>query len=278
MERKRYLIKFYYIGSEKYFGSQRQSKFETIENQIIRSLLERNYIKDIENAGFEVASRTDKYVSARGSCFSFLSERAPILMEVNSVLPRDIGLWAFSEVNNDFSSRFNALFRTYKYIFVLPEPEEQDYNLKAMKKACKVLGGRHDFLNFSKREKKNINTTRDLILAELNKDGNYLIFTFKSQAFLRQQIRRMIAKILEVGIGTLAIKEFTNLLNIEDYISYQPADPRGLILWDIFYGNNIRFTIDPGSYERMMNYFSSQYCKFSLKKKLFSILQHHDIS
>jgi tRNA pseudouridine38-40 synthase len=147
-----------------------------------------------------------------------------------------------------------------------------------MKKACKVLEGRHDFLNFSKREKEEINTIRDMKLADFNKEGQFLIFTFKSQAFLRQQIRRMIAKILEVGIGTLTIKEFTSLLNVEKFISYQPADPTGLILWDILYDNNINFTIDTKSYERMMIYFSRQYEKFSLKKKLFSILQHHDIS
>ncbi|TFG14581.1 MAG: tRNA pseudouridine(38-40) synthase TruA [Promethearchaeota archaeon] len=277
MERTRYLIKFYYIGSDKYFGSQRQSDFETIETQITRSLFETNYIKDIKTAGFEVASRTDKFVSARGACFSFLSEKKPILMEINSALPRDIGLWASSEVTKDFSSRFNAIYRHYKYIFPLPENKREKYNLKLMKKASKVFEGRHNFLNFSKREKEDITTVRDMLLADCSKEGDYLVFNFTSQAFLRQQIRRMVAKILDVGNGILAFDELIKMFNSEEFISYQPADPKGLILWDIYYGDKINFTIDTKSHERMMRYFSTEFTKYSLKQKLFAILQRDNI-
>ena len=278
MERTRYLIKCYYIGSEKYFGSQRQTKFETIEENLIRSLLETNHIQDIESSGFEVASRTDKLVSARGACFSFLSKKPLILMEINSKLPYDIGLWAWSEVTNDFSSRFNAISRHYKYILNFSNKKEQIYDLKLMKKACKSLEGHHDFLNFSKREQGDINTIRDLLFVDFSKEGEYLVFNFKSRAFLRQQIRRMITKILEVGSGIINFDEFMRLFDSEDFISYEPADPRGLILWDISYDKNVQFIIDGKSHDRMMNYFLKKYRKYSLKQKLFSILQHDDIS
>ena len=278
MDRTRYLIKFYYIGSGKYFGSQRQNKFETIEDSLIRSLLEKNYIENIESAGFEVASRTDKFVSARGACFTFLSKKPLILMEINSRLPSDIGLWAWCEVNKDFSSRFNAISRHYKYIVIFPKEKEHFYDLKLMKKACKSLKGRHDFYNFSKREKGDINTIRDILLADFSKEGGYLIFNFKSQAFLRQQIRRMMTKILEVGSGTISFDNFLKLFDSEEFVSYQPADPTGLILWDISYEKNVFFTIDSKSYERMMNFFSKKNRNYSHKQKLFSILQHDNIS
>lgn len=277
MERTRYLIKFYYIGSGKYFGSQRQIKFETVEDNLIRCLLETNHIQNIETSGFEMASRTDKLVSARGACFTFQSKKPLILMEINSKLPTDIGLWAWCEVREDFSSRFNALIRHYKYILNLSNEKEHIYDLKIMKKACKALQGCHDFQNFSKREQGDIKTIRNLIFADFNKEGEYLVFNFKSRAFLRQQIRRMMTKILEVGSGIISLDAFKQLFDTKDFISYQPSDPIGLILWNIVYEKSVQFVTDDKSYERMVNYFSIMYGKHSLKQKLFRILQHDDV-
>ena len=70
MERQRYLFKLYYIGSKKFYGSQRQTEFLTVESCLLNALLEKEYISGVKNSGFEMASRTDKLVSARGACFS----------------------------------------------------------------------------------------------------------------------------------------------------------------------------------------------------------------
>lgn len=279
--RKRYLFKFYYIGSSKFFGSQRQKNETTIESCLIKALQDKNYIYDLKNSNFEVASRTDKLVSARGAVFSSVLEKEPILMEINSALPKDIGLWAYSIVPIDFLSRFNARYRYYKYIFPLPVENQiklQQFNYDLMKKACKQLEGTHDFKNFSKREKQDIKTIRELISAKVKISEKYLIFEFKSKSFLRQQIRRMVAKILELGEGRISYTEFLDLFNSKDYISYQPANPEGLILWDIDYENNIKFEIDQKSVERMSDVFSRLERKSNLKRLLFKIMQHNYIS
>lgn len=275
MENSRFLFKFYYIGSKKYFGSQRQPDYLTIEELLLNALQEKDYINDIKKAGFEVASRTDKFVSARGSAFSFITNKLPILMEINSVLPKRIGIWAYTKVPLDFYSRYNAQFRHYKYItrYLI-----STLNIKDMKRACKALEGRHDFKNFSKQENTEVKTVRDLILASMKIDGDYIIFDFKSRAFLRQQIRRMVAKIFEVGLGVINYEDFLDLFNPAKLISYQPADPFGLILWDINYGSSVQLTIDKKSKERMDLFLREKEQKYALKKKLFRLLQHDDIS
>ena len=116
MERSRYLLKIYYIGKSKYFGSQRQKNFLTIEDCIIDVLLNQKYINSIEKSGFEAASRTDRFVSARGACFTCILNRKPILMQINSALPAEIGVWAYAKVPLDFFSRYNAILRHYIYI------------------------------------------------------------------------------------------------------------------------------------------------------------------
>ena len=281
MEKSRYIFKFYYIGSKKFYGSQRQPDYLTVEECLLSALKERKYIKDDKESGFEVASRTDKLVSARGSTFSFVTEKKPILMEINSALPKNIGIWGYSEVPKDFKSRYNALYRHYKYIVPYSinfRRNIHSYNLNKMIKACKTFEGRHDFSNFSKQEKENEKTIRDIMLASLRVDNDFLVFDFKSRAFLRQQIRRMVAKIFEVGLEIINFEEFLDLFNPSKNYSYQPANPLGLILWDINYGKKIQFTIDAKSQERMNNFFLEQEMKFSTKQKLFSLMQHNNIS
>lgn len=281
MEKSRYIFKFYYIGSKKYYGSQRQPDYLTVEECLLSALKDRKYINDDKKSGFEVASRTDKYVSARGSTFSIVTKKRPILMEINTALPKNIGIWGYSEVPIDFLSRYNALYRHYKYIvpysIIFPRNATSN-NLNEMIKACKTFEGRHDFSNFSKQEKDNEKTIRDIMLASLRLDGDFLIFDFKSRAFLRQQIRRMVVKIFELGLEIINFEEFLDLFNPSRTYSYKPADPLGLILWDINYGEKMQFTIDAKSKERMFKFFLRQEIKFSTKQKLFSLMQHNNIS
>ena len=201
-------------------------------------------------------------------------------MEINSALPKNIGVWAYSKVPTDFYSRYNAYFRHYKYIMTYPKAIPKDdsiVNFKAMEKVCKALEGRHNFKNFSKPGKEKVKNVRDMISTSIITEGNFIIFDFKSRAFLRQQIRRMVAKILEVGFGKISYEEFIDLFDPSKDISYQPADPFGLILWDINYGNNVSFVTDNKSKERRDKYFREQEQKFALKKKLFDFMQHNNI-
>ncbi|MFX1258001.1 MAG: tRNA pseudouridine synthase A [Promethearchaeota archaeon] len=281
MEKKRYLLKMYYIGTEKFYGSQRQKNLLTIEDCLIATLKEKNYIKNFEDSGFEMASRTDRFVSARGAVFSFVTKKKPILIEINSALPEEIGIWACAKVPLDFLSRFNAIYRFYKYIF--PEPlsslkKKFKIDLEIMKKACNELEGRHDFVNFSKRQKEINKTIKDMDSVKMNVINDYLMFDFKSRSFLRQQIRRMIKKILELGTGEIDYRDFLKLFDGSNYISYPSVDPSGLILWDIKYESKIKFKIEMKSKERMERYFLNQKLKFAFKNQLFKILQQNDSS
>ena len=270
MDEKRYLIKFYYIGTEKFYGSQRQKNLQTVENCLIQALKRRKYIETVKSSGIEFASRTDRYVSARGAAFSFISNKKPNLMEINSCLPKEIGLWAYSEVSKDFRSRFNAIRRHYRYITLKPE----DIDLGMVHKACEELKGNHDFINFSKREKIEVKTSRDLdyVGFKLSHFDEVLVFDFKSKGFLRQQIRRMVKKILELGMHQIEFEDFMRLFDRSNIISYQPADPTGLILWDIKFEDNIQYKIDKKSKERMESYFIEQEFNLGLRHKLFKVL------
>ncbi len=270
----------YYTGKQIYHGSQRQSDVLTIEDQLIEILIKRNYIDDLERAEFEFASRTDRYVSARGAVFSIIPKKKPILMEINSFLPGEMGLWASCPVPINYSPRYNAVSRHYRYI--LPEPldyliSKYNFNIDIVKKACSHLEGIHNFQNFSKRDNSIENTLRELNSVNIKISNNTVFIDFISKAFLRQQIRRMIKKLMDLGKNEINFEEFLNLFDNKEFVSYEPANPNGLILWDIQYDSNIKFQINKKSVERMQNYFLAQKQKNWLKFKLFSCLQEDDL-
>lgn len=269
----------YYIGKSKFYGSQRQPNFLTIENCILKALLKKKYIRNIKLSGFEAASRTDRFVSARGAFFTIILEKEPILMEINSALPNDIGIWAYTKVPLDFNSRYNAILR--HYIYLVPQPlshlqKISPINIDIMHKACRALEGRHDFINFLKRDKNEVNTIRNMESVQLSIEGDFLIFQFKSKAFLRQQVRRMVKKILELGMGEIVYDNFIQLFDPQKIFSYQPSDPRGLILWNVIYDEKIKLSEDLKSKRRMESFFLKKKLTFDFKHQLFNLLQHHD--
>ncbi|KKM93613.1 hypothetical protein LCGC14_1206610 [marine sediment metagenome] len=281
MVKFRILFKIYYIGNKKYHGSQRQQNVLTIEQCLLNAFKKKKYIKEFENTGFEVASRTDRLVSARGACFTCITEKKPILMELNSVLPENIGIWAYTKVPLDFSSRYNAVLRYYVYMVPTPLSYLQNktsFNIEILHKACKHLEGQHDFINFSKKEKGEINTVRDMDSVVISVKNDFLIFHFKSKGFLRQQIRRIVKKLLELGKGDINYEAFLYLFDTSKTFSYQPADPRGLVLWDIIFNDKIVLKEDPKSIERMNSYFLKKKYNSGFKHQLFSALQQDNFS
>jgi len=276
-QKKRYIVKYYYIATPNYYGSQIQPSLDTIEGDIVKALQEKKYVKKNEKSNFEFASRTDRFVSARGACFSFMTSKSPILMEINTALPKEIGVWAYAEVPDDFLSRYNAIYRHYKYLVYNPD-QSTNFDLILMTQACNELKGDHDFINFSKREENAKKTIRTMDSVKMTINYDFIIFDFKSRAFLRQQIRRMVKKILELGQGTITYEEFMELFDSEKEFSNQPAEPNGLILWDVKYGKEVQFEIDGKSVKRMKKYLFTQKVMHGIKHRLFTILEQDDLS
>jgi tRNA U38,U39,U40 pseudouridine synthase TruA len=116
-----------------------------------------------------------------------------------------------------------------------------------------------------------------MVTANLSIKNDYLVFQFKSRAFLRQQVRRMVKKIIELGKGVITYTDFIQLFDPSQEFSYQPADAKGLILWDIVYNSRIELNEDLKSKERMESFFLKQRLLSKHQYQLFCFLQHGDI-
>lgn len=167
---------------------------------------------------------------------------------LNSYLPEDIAVRDAYEATESFDPRRDAVSREYRYTILnawtrSPLNRDQSYlvfrklELNYMQKAVKILKGEHDFASFTNQEgnlKKN--TVRRIYEAEVSRNSQFIYFDVKANAFLPQQVRRMVAGLIKVGTGKLQISEFEDfLLSSVPGKASEVAPPNGLCLMKVNY-------------------------------------------
>ncbi|MHA1793587.1 MAG: tRNA pseudouridine synthase A [Promethearchaeota archaeon] len=234
-----YFIKVWYDGKD-FSGSQYQPDVETVDGTLIRALKELGYfgLDDTHNERFKVAGRTDKGVSALGAVYYINTLKAFHPVELNKWMlsnGHDILTWKVAFLEKYMNPR-NAISRTYKYFLM---DMDHDLNIENLKKGLAVFLGTHDFQWFSKKGiKEGIIKVRELSVADLFVDGDLLIFTFTSQGFLWEQVRRMVSFLLKYNDDSIEDR-INTVFKSRKRPNIEPASPRGLILWDVEYGNEI---------------------------------------
>ncbi|EKC99068.1 pseudouridylate synthase [Trichosporon asahii var. asahii CBS 8904] len=151
---------------------------------------------------------------------------------LNSVLPDDIRVLAWSPAPTDFDSRFSCDFRHYKYAFhIVPSPGAEPLDLDLMTEAAKLLLGEHDFRNFCKVDgSKQIESHKRTVLQayfEKESEGVY-IFNLVGNAFLWHQVRHIMAVLFLVGSRLEPPSVVTDLMDVERFpgkLKYKMADP-----------------------------------------------------
>lgn len=275
-KQKNFAFKFMYKG-EKYEGLVIQNHTEnTIEALIIKALKKANLIKNIETANFARCGRTDSGVSSTGNVFSISIRYKPGLKSsdyvkiINNLLPDDIIITGGCEVDDSFDARFSCLYREYKYFFL-----KRGLSLDKVKSAIKKLEGIHNFKNFCKIDKSDINYMtknyeRRIYEFSLEKYENRIFqcnentindyyemyyVTIKGSAFLWHQVRCMMGIIFLIGNGYEDLDIIDNMFKTEEnkIYNYEIASELPLVLSDCqFEGVTFENTIENFS----DNYFS----------------------
>ena len=173
------------------------------------------------------ASRTDSGAHALGQVCHFDSEVAIPPERWASVLsrrlPRDLTVVGSAAVGGDFSARFMARDRWYRYrIGTGPtDPFRSRYvhthgralDVDAMRHAARGLLGRHDFRAFTEELEPTVtNTVRELFSLEVGQRRDEVWVDVVGTAFLRGMMRRMAGALLEVGRGGRPVEEVSKLL------------------------------------------------------------------
>jgi tRNA pseudouridine38-40 synthase len=245
----RYLrITIAYDGTD-FHGWQMQSAKPTVQGEIV-SVLRR---LTQENIALHAAGRTDAGVHALGQVGSFRTQSGLSTEEfqraLNAILPPSIRIVGVQETGPDFSARWSAKSKIYRYRlyrgkvvppmlwrYVLHYPFPLDE--ERMRDAAARFVGSHDFAAFaastgSEEDDKERSTVREIYATELvrSADNEELVFTVRGRSFLRYMVRKMVGTLLDVGRGRLTPDDIDRLFEIRDRSKSGPtAPPQGLCM------------------------------------------------
>ena len=237
-----------YDGTD-FHGWQIQANKPTVQGEIV-SVLRRLTQENVQLLG---AGRTDSGVHALGQVGSFRTQSALSASEfqraLNALLPSSIRIVDVEETGPDFSARWSAKGKIYRYRmyrgkvvppflwrYVLHYPFPLDEAV--MKDAAARFVGLHDFTSFaastgSEDDDKERNMQREIFATELKRteDGEELWFTVHGRSFLRYMVRKMVGTLLEVGRGKLKPEDIDRLYEIKDRSKSGPTvPPQGLFM------------------------------------------------
>jgi len=237
-----------YDGTD-FHGWQIQANKPTVQGEIV-SVLRRLTQENTQLLG---AGRTDAGVHALGQIGSFRTQSALSTLEfqraLNALLPPTIRIVGSEETGPDFSARWSAKSKVYRYRiyrgrvvppmlwrFVLHYPFPLDEG--AMREAAARFVGTHDFSSFaastgSEEDDKERNMEREILSTELKRteDNEELWFTVHGKSFLRYMVRKMVGTLLDVGRGKLRPEEIDRLYELKDRSKSGPTvPPQGLFM------------------------------------------------
>jgi len=237
-----------YDGTD-FHGWQIQANKPTVQGEIV-SVLRRLTQEGIQ---LHATGRTDAGVHALGQVASFRTQSALSPLEfqraLNALLPPTIRIVGSEETGPDFSARWSAQGKVYRYRIYLGKvvpPMLWRYVLHypfpldevAMRDAAVRFVGVHDFSSFaastgSEQDDKERNMQREIFSAELKRtdDGQELWFTVHGRSFLRYMVRKMVGTLLDVGRGKLKPEDIDRLFELKDRSKSGPtAPPQGLFM------------------------------------------------
>jgi len=263
-----------YDGTE-YHGFAESDGVRTVLG-VLRSAIERIVRQPVELTG---AGRTDAGVHAWGQVISgYLPGDVsldPLAHSLNRMCGPSIVVRDAWPVDADFSARFDATARSYRYDVWndrVPDPflarttwhVPGALDLRAMNDAASALLGDHDFASFCRRPTPRAGSAepslvRRIVAAQwvqvtpsadgerLTESGRLLRFEISATSFCHQMVRSIVGTLVDVGLGRRSADTMSAVLDARDRnAAGQVAPPVGLTLWSVDYSGR-RWDADIGT-------------------------------
>lgn len=200
------------------------------------------------------AGRTDSGVHAWGQVVSFDGPDDVDLDElqqaVNGIGGPTIVVRDAAVVGDDFSARFSASARVYRYT-ILNTPTPNPFltgtawhvpvplDLRSLRAGADALIGEHDFSSFC-RAVEGRSLVRRVIDARWEEvEPGLLRFTIAASSFCHQMVRSVVGTLVEIGHGKKRPGDMMAIIRAKDrHAAGRLAPPHGLCLWAVRYGND----------------------------------------
>jgi tRNA pseudouridine38-40 synthase len=223
----------------RYHGFQWQNGQPSIQKEIEKALERLTG----ERRRVMAASRTDAGVHALGQVVSFRTGSSlsvdTFISGLNHYLPDDIAVKAAYRIDDSFNVRRDALSREYSYYILNSSTRSpvrgafaylvaSPLDIEAMNRAAQALIGEHDFASFASRNgTENKSTVRRVSKAEIERDGEMVIFHMVANSFLTHQVRNTVGALIRVGLGKMSASQFRGILEAREPTLAGPTAPAG---------------------------------------------------
>ena len=236
-----------YDGS-RYCGWQMQSHgTRTVQDEVEKAL---SLVAD-HPVQVVCAGRTDTGVHATGQVVHFDThaerETKAWVMGVNTHLPDDVCVHWAQQVDADFSARFSATMRSYRYVIQRRAARPALYSHRVtwvhsdldtgdMHEAAQVLLGKNDFSSFRSSACQSEHAMRFVKSIDISAEGSFVYIDIKANAFLHHMVRNIVGSLLKVGEGERPATWMGELLALKDRTQAGPTAPaEGLYLVAVQY-------------------------------------------
>jgi tRNA pseudouridine38-40 synthase len=236
-----------YDGTQ-YVGWQLQPNGETVQEVVELALAK------IDGRAVRVhgSGRTDAGVHARGQVANCTLRThlptATLLRALNANLPKDVRVVRVQETDTKFHARFSARGKEYHYQIdcgTVTDPFLRLYawhhprplNVAAMRRAARLLKGRHDFSALSANPMRPVETNvRTISKLSIIKEGNVITIAVAADGFLYKMVRSIVGALVKVGEGRLTVEELRAVVKAKKRSALvETAPAHGLFLWRVFY-------------------------------------------
>ncbi len=204
-----------------------QAGTRTIQGELERA------ISKVANESIRVtcAGRTDTGVHATGQVVHFDTSAERLLKAwvqgVNTGLPRDVCVHWAHQVSEDFSARFSALSRRYRYVLFTRQVRSailgnnvswcfDELDADKMHRAAQLLLGENDFSAFRAAQCQAKHANRFMKSIQLQRQGPYIIMDIHANAFLHHMVRNIMGSLMVVGRGEQPVEWVAEVLRSKD--------------------------------------------------------------
>jgi len=197
------------------------------------------------------AGRTDTGVHATGQVVHFDTtvqrQLKAWMLGANTNLPSDIAVHWVRQVSDDFSARFSAISRSYRYILFNRRIRSavfqknvawsyEKFDQDAMNAAAQHLLGEHDFSAFRSSRCQANHAIRVMQKISVTRQSDYLILDIKANAFLHHMVRNIMGTLMVIGRGEQPVEWMYEILLGQDRkCAGMTASPAGLYLVNVEY-------------------------------------------
>ena len=207
---RRFRARVEYDGTD-FFGFQVQPGVRTVQGELEAALA---HLSNGERRPVDGAGRTDTGVHAQGQVIAFTYAGRLSVEELgralDALLPADVSIRDLRRATNAFHPRYAARYREYRYtVWNGPRSPLRErtalgvrvpLDTAARARAGSVFIGRHDFGAFGAADRTSVRTVKAV---RVRREGRTVTIDVGADAFLRGMVRRLVACLLEVGLGKM---------------------------------------------------------------------------